>query len=87
MDEREQFLNHLIEAARSGSADALEELSSIAFGGNHVAQKAIHEIDELSLQSAHGLQKGVVKSIVWPKEVEEGKRGPKLGDIPLHNDV
>ncbi len=85
MDERQQYLNHLIETARSGHEGALAELSSVALGGNRAAQSAILEMDKhpgLTIPP-----QGDAKSMVWPREVEEGKRGPRRGDVPLHNDL
>jgi hypothetical protein len=82
-------LSNLIASAKSGNPEALTELSSIAFGGNVFAREAIHQIERKgvkfdSVSVGHeGQEKN--KSIVWPKSVESGERGPKLGDIPLHN--
>ena len=42
---RRDYLNGLANAAKSGDRRALEELSSIAFGGNSSARQAVHEID------------------------------------------
>ena len=86
MAEREQFLASLIAAATGGDADALSELSSIALGGNETAQSAIRAIDSKGHTQRSAPQSGD-KPIVWPKEVESGERGPRKGDIPLHNNL
>lgn len=86
MEERNQYLDHLIEAAKSGNGEALQELSSFALGGNQNAQAAVQVIDKKVQRSDSAIKPRIVNPIVWPEEVQSGQRGPQLGDIPLHND-
>ncbi len=71
-------LNELINAAKSGDASALEELSLIALGGNKSARIAIKEIDGREWQP---IVSKLVPAMIWPNDT------PKLGDVPIHNEV
>lgn len=82
-------LQETIALAKAGNAGALEYLSLTALGETDaalLARAAILEIDSLPWPPAN-VAPGNPKSIVWPKEVEEGKRGPRLGDVAIHNNV
>lgn len=75
------YIDQLITDAQAGSPQALEELSKIAFGGNEKARKVIDEIDSSGWTPLSTLAQG----IIWPGQENENWTGPKLGDIPLHN--
>ncbi len=82
-------LQEIIAAARAGDASALEDLSLTALGETGdglLARAAILEIDSLPWPPVNATPQSP-KSIVWPKEVEQGVRGPRLGDVAIHNDI
>ncbi len=82
-------LQETIAAARAGNASALEDLSLTALGetgDSLLARAAILEIDSLPWPPVQAKFTGV-KAIVWSADIEQGKRGPHLGDVPQHNEV
>ena len=79
-----EYLTSLIAAAKGGNTDALAELSSIALGGDETARLAIQVIDA---GDWHPVANGVAQAIVWPGQGDDGWKGPKQGEIPLHNEV
>lgn len=82
-------LQETIAAAKAGDTGALEELSLTALGETGdglLARAAIFEIDSMPWPPASANPQAP-KSMVWPKAVEEGTRGPRLGDVAIHNDV
>lgn len=85
MSEREQYLMDLIQKAGEGNAEALSDLGSIALGGNKSAQEAIMQIDKRG-KLPISLSPSVSTPVVWPRDVQTGIRGPRKGDVALHND-
>jgi hypothetical protein len=83
MNNKENQLSQLIEAAKAGDEKALDMLSKIAFGGNPEARTAIQEIDDSDWQPVDTLATGMI----WPGQDNENWEGPKRGDVPIHNNL